>query len=424
MHKDIPQRRDFNFTMRQRIDSVGGDSVTEGTTTLQWIDSKTGVDNPSWKAQIAQHTNAATDYSAVYYSVKREPGNGKVVQNGFLATPDRYYYADGYLLQSLTWPPVAGADQDLVNRTYEDFVKKANAKLQSVRSLSALAEIRQVIHMIRNPLQSLRDSIENYSNAVVAAARRAARGKPPQSKRRRKAILSAISGTYLEAQFGWKPLLSDIDGAVEALANSKFEIGPTYSRVKAKSKTETGRSFAPFVSSLSSFMQWDQYDTEVLKSSCHIVGEVVVSSEAQNADLRSRSGFNLSEFVPAIWEVIPYSFFIDYFSNVGQVIDALCFNRAAVTWIYQSSKVESKRTHSGQWRVPLLQPDAALGVVSSDGNPGTAVLTVSTFQRTPRVVYVPSLAFKIPGLGIKAMNTTALWAQCRANQLKINSLVR
>jgi len=56
--------------------------------------------------------------------------------------------------------------------------------------------------------------------------------------------------------------------------------------------------------------------------------------------LRQVLGFNLEEFVPTIWEIIPFSFVVDYFANVGEMLSLHTTDLSWVDWVNQSEQLD------------------------------------------------------------------------------------
>jgi hypothetical protein len=54
-------------------------------------------------------------------------------------------------------------------------------------------------------------------------------------------------------------------------------------------------------------------------------------------------GFEPKDFAPAIWEGIPYSFLVDYFTNVGEIVNALSFPQSDVAWVARTFHNDSIR---------------------------------------------------------------------------------
>lgn len=50
------------------------------------------------------------------------------------------------------------------------------------------------------------------------------------------------------------------------------------------------------------------------------------------------SGFNWNEFLPTIWELIPYSFLIDYGTNIANVVCGWFTDTSGLGWCYRGTE--------------------------------------------------------------------------------------
>lgn len=114
-----------------------------------------------------------------------------------------------------------------------------------------------------------------------------------------------VGNTWLEYHFGWKPLIQDIFNAVQTLTG---KIG-----------------WGKFSASVSNRVVESTFPLYYWSSS--LIGRVVVKTGARftlvnpNAFLRERAGLNN----PAswLWEAIPFSFLVDWVTNVSQCLSAM-----------------------------------------------------------------------------------------------------
>jgi hypothetical protein len=173
-------------------------------------------------------------------------------------------------------------------------------------------------------------------------------------------LLKALSDTYLEWTFGWKPLTLDIANAFVGLQNrSRFSdrqmvsasaagryqatIHPTY-RV-----TGSGLLYGLKQSSFS----YSEYKVKMygMIRTGAVNGLV---SRAQTLEL------DLPHFVPTIWDLIPYSFIVDYFTNVGDIIRSMSTIGSFYVWSGESQS--NTRTHQFSdvfWDEVTFPPDQA-----------------------------------------------------------------
>jgi len=113
--------------------------------------------------------------------------------------------------------------------------------------------------------------------------------------------------------------------------------------------------------------------------------------------------------VPTLWEILPWSFVVDYFTNAGDVINAYSTLSSSIAWRSQVARSVRTVTYSGR---PLT-----LGASHGDGIDVTSdicsfqpfTIVTTSVARDPELAQdYPSLEWKIPGLGLQWVNLAAL----------------
>lgn len=121
---------------------------------------------------------------------------------------------------------------------------------------------------------------------------------------------SSIPKKWLELQYGWKPLLSDVWGAVDALSKRDRSDWRVTAKGRAQTKkdktySETGNNVSHFVSSTKgefyAFVRIDAFLREV----------------------SSLTSLGVTNPLNVAWELVPYSFVVDWFLPVGNWISSL-----------------------------------------------------------------------------------------------------
>jgi len=128
--------------------------------------------------------------------------------------------------------------------------------------------------------------------------------KPPRGKRPAPSKSKSFADNYLEFHFGWSPLLADIYSAAQVLEDG---IPPPI--IKGRG---TGRDTVRVTGDYG-YEQW------VCTAKCQLIADVVIDNP--NLNLLERLG--LANPIAVLWEVVPWSFVVDWFSNVGQFLTAL-----------------------------------------------------------------------------------------------------
>jgi len=216
-------------------------------------------------------------------------------------------------------------------------------KNPSVQGLAFIGEIQQTINLLRNPISAATSFLQNYGanqTRIAGYSKYSAANRSANNRRQGKAALNAASSQTLAVNFGLKPLMMDIEGLIEALLQ-RVTLRDT-ARGKASDEGYT----------LTTGIQW--LNGSALadgRYSLYVKHECVVRAGAlyafDGASLAGRLGLSLKDIPSAAWELLPWSFFIDWFSNIGKLIDAVtasCTNDFLAEWITVRQKTTVIRT--------------------------------------------------------------------------------
>jgi hypothetical protein len=131
-----------------------------------------------------------------------------------------------------------------------------------------------------------------------------------------KAGLSAdiISDAWLEARYAWRPLMYDAQGIVKALNRSYGYTRRTFRGGASESVTETG-DFSVFQGGLEYQVSWSS--TSVKSARAGIL---------THTDLGVGESLGLHNVASTVWEIVPFSFVVDWFVNMGGVLSTIDSN--------------------------------------------------------------------------------------------------
>lgn len=385
-------------------------------TRRSFTEFRTGTEQPKWRQLVSEHKNATTPLQAeniswrgqkayirmLYFYDPVNVWNSKVpcvteTRGNFAA------YNHVIPVIQTGWPSTSEARARA--RTYA-----AIRQLQVVVSgPTFLGEMRQTLRQLRRPLGALGKSSWDY----VERVKRNRKLFPPGS-RGLDGWSKSLSEAWLEYSFGWVPLLADIAGFREAYNSlldqtrvERFSVGASSSRIR----TEVWEDSSPTSGNL--FLWCKKYTRTVDTHQVRYRGAVVAQAATTSKDRLARFGFTPSEFVPTAWELLPWSFLIDYFVNVDDLITAAVTDTSGLAWL---NRTERRIVTD----YVLFLPDKNLSKAqigpqafrSFDGQPATSEYTVTRVDRSVGVgLQPPSLYFEIPDFErspIKWLNIAAL----------------
>jgi hypothetical protein len=345
-----------------------------------------------------------------------------------------YEYAD-------TWPTWVSFNDASGNRAAVKFRNSIREAQVRVSGPTFLGEMRETLRMLRKPAAGLQNLLEHYLNDVTRAQKKH-RGRPkPSAPRPKNADGTAkgsknpyrgndpvdpktgkpywygdLSALWLEYSFGWVPFLKDIDDALQAYWDKLEE-----ERVVRIS--EGGKDFYSYNDAqwlytwpgISSAARVRVHGLHRQTSIVRYKGAVKAQAVTTYKDRAARWGFTPSEFVPTAWELLPWSFLVDYFVNIGEVLEAAVTDTSNVMFVNRSivHKNEHVYTQIGDPAfIKSLYPTSATYQL----DPGEVVKWDKTVTRDSDVgVPMPTLITKLPTSPSKLANMLALFAQTNSN---------
>lgn len=328
-----------------------GPSVTSTDASVrEWVNDTRFVsaNHPKWKARLKDGQDVTTVLIANRYRwTPKDTYLTVSYQNAGLKGYDRYI---GQSANSVPKNPGV-VDTGVVNTATSAaeiaFTKNYRKKTQNWNSGQFCGELLQTARMLASPAKSARKAVTQlYDTLKREILGRRARGNPNSAVRR------AIADTYLEWQFGVKPLVQDLDGAAEAFR--ALASGRCFDTIRITG-TGTASSNVPGYPKIGNFASGQAgfpagsfaraYTEGFDTSEVTIRGAWKNSNPSGEMPIPMRFGTGINDIVPTAWELVPWSFFVDYFINVGDVLDAWSMRFVNFSWVNKT--VRNCRTLKG-----------------------------------------------------------------------------
>jgi len=395
---------------------VNGTPTVLWSKDYRWVNSSTGADDPGWREKVAQHKNATNSFSGSksFLDIKPFSHYGTLETIWGPNRPDLWHKKNG----SEFWPYAGSAQNRLpssmpltvtVSATaIGTAVGKFNTKLNELRTggtqgLVFLGELRETLAMLKKRVLTLTRVVSTTKKNL----KRYFRNRPGNHTAKHAA------DTWLEYSFGWLPLMMDIRSIVASL-----QLEPKYRIVVGTGEDVSGGTpifLGNFSDDPHAYLRSDIFLTDKTVSRVKCAAEVDMSlmgmTEEQGLYFRDgadRWGATLRDFIPSAWELLPYSFLIDYFANIGEIVAAPWIQRNAITWQYQTSV--ATRTLTYTIRNLVSKKDAFMWYVDVHASPGSIRLGTKTIERTPLVTSIPPFYLQFPEMGnLRWANMLALW---------------
>jgi len=253
------------------------------------------------------------------------------------------------------------------------FVSKMDATRKSLSSITVLGEIGQTINQIRHPFASIQKAISSHISLVEKRGLREykfLKRRPRARKRiardlaqkelkddvaiRNLALRKAATGSYLELVFGIQPTIADVQSAIEG-AHRLSERACDMQRISAASNFEVnlpkvtvgtnGRFNLAGVGPDGPVRVGHVQISRVVK----LIGKVRYSGAIalhtnRVSPLREEFGFMPRDFLPDVWNFLPWSWLVDYAFDVGSVLQSLTASYSDLKWVNKAVKYEQVQT--------------------------------------------------------------------------------
>ena len=213
---------------------------------------------------------------------------------------------------------------------------------------------------------------------------------------------------WLEAQYGWKPLLSDVHGAVSELIDrdNRFEDRyRTTCTAKAEQLSEAYLEGIICNTAMSGLTWQDCRQTTRTRFRCYARFDWVL----ENPMLVTASELGMTNPLETAWELLPFSFVADWFTPLGTYLSSM---DAGVGWSFKGGSL-SKLTRSERRFYPGFPKLSSAAVRQKPYNYSpVSTQKAMRLQRqvylTPPPVWMPSPWGAGLGPGSRAMNAIAL----------------
>lgn len=382
--------------------------VEENKSSVTWTDTVTYGDNlPDWKQRLKEGSDATTGLGVNGRVLEVFPGHmivrRKLPTVVATNTVTAEQHGDFNISSGFNSNNPNDISVDVANaRALGKFVQRARSARTTFQGGVFLGELAQTIHGIRNPAKGLREALDAYWHK--ANRLRSTSGFRIQ----RIPLEKNFAELWLETQFHVRPLVNDLkEGhATAARFLLKSEQQPHSVSVRG-SDTVRVNSANSTAGRTNGQLKWREVETSYDESVVIYRGAVRVTG-LYAGGASERLGFDPGNWAPTIYELLPYSFLVDYFTNVGEIVTGLSFPRSALMWsnrtIVRSSVVE--RTAY----VPRSFYDNANAFRLSSFSAPKVVTRKRVISRAGYTgTLVPALTLEVPGSGsLKWLNMAAL----------------
>jgi len=188
------------------------------------------------------------------------------------------------------------------------------------------ANLAQDFVQFRQTAKTISDSVSKIASSLIAlkkgdliGATKFLWGSHPSKFRKSRPLKpgAPLADNWLAMQYGWKPLLNDIDGVCKSLANY-FQSNSLVRSARSASTVTTVENIADLTRNTSPFLVIGDHMRR-RSTTCKFVVHYQVDSALQS--FLAQTGF--TNPVNLLWEVLPFSFVADWFLPIGPYLETL-----------------------------------------------------------------------------------------------------
>lgn len=401
----VQYRSDETFTTYKD----GSTFFSPGTAlSLNWTNSVTYGDNlPGWRELLARGEDATTSLVGTRTTVRYNAGYLRATSPGVLPSSIVRVELTGNHQVSMTVTagnPASIDKTEANNLALGKFVRKLAEVNTSFQGGVFLGELAQTLRTIKNPAQGLRKLVDDWRSV----AQRIRRSRVNPLAARSKAVAEALADSWLEVQFGWRPLLKDIDDA--ALSLHQYKVGQSLRTRRLTAEGKVSKDSVELISTCGNSYALGQVST-VTTTDSFVKYRGAVRVEARDPRVMDPAliGFQPQNWLPTAWELVPYSFLIDYFTNIGDIINGWSQLGTRLAWCNCTQRGSFRKVSTSRSSLAYVRkfyPQVSgVSIV-----PAKSVIEKTHVSRAKYTGgFTPGLDFRVPGdWSLKWLNIAAL----------------
>jgi len=354
----------------------------------QW----TGSDGKSEVVSGVRRTKW-NNYSTILYSRKR-------AEDKYVGNRLRWFYAGvdrGWIVTSspVGYSPAAWSLSNSHDFNNNDQLKLLEKLVEKVKGHDFnlgvnLAQMHQVSGMVDSNLRQITRAILSLKRGNFADAARSLGARPRTTRLR----TDDVSGRWLELQYGWLPFISDTFNAAKAF--EAISSGPRTNviRVSHKKKSKYEGSTSP------------SYHSGTFEK---ITRRSLIYEMSEELSVERQLG--LLDPLSVAWEILPWSFVIDWFIPIGSYFDMLnqvpkLKGRFLQTTVTKSSGVKDLKWVGGSKPSGWIRDD--MSVYPDPNEQYRSVRLDRLVLNSPPSVPPPTVSLKGAVHGTRVWNAIAL----------------
>jgi hypothetical protein len=342
--KNYTRGMNIRLFTRQNQTLLNGTSVALGTSqTASRTQSFTGVQLPAHKALIKDVRPASTPMTSTRFTVKSKSSRVQTVRvvettmpTAIIAETVVTNRSSTYAVTGIPTTPPAFSGSSY-NTAYNKAVSKLYDQIRNFESHANvgedLGEISQTVRLLGKPLSGIQNllaySIRNHLSLLKKAR-----------WNNLKQIARGLGSTVVEYRYGIEPLINTLAEATVSLQNRDRLAFYSPFRAVGRDTTETLQPQAEDVYGTARIF-W----SSTIYQEHKVMFEGVFGAESQPDQYSYAQSLGLTwrEALPTLYNLIPYSFLLDYVVNLNQFIESVAVPWGSVRWCNMTERSSNRR---------------------------------------------------------------------------------
>lgn len=370
-----------------------------------------GEDRADYRSVIKSGRPATNPYTKSWTSVQFAAGHGSHYREdkepacGMLRTTRIRTESWMYEVVPAIPSSVPGFSSLAQQMAAQQFIRRARSRISEAQALVSVGELRESVRMVLNARRAVFNKLRAFQRSAV---------KNTRGLKNVKGRKKAVANAWLEYSFGWAPLVGDtinLANAAAATVAGSLRNRRVNAKAEFESVVEEGSGISWHLGSGGT----DCSSRLVATQGCRYFGALRWET-GQSGNFTSQFGLTMDNWIPSIWELIPWSFAIDYFTGIGDFLSSITFPRGLLLYYGRSRKSLVTREYY-DWKHTKQDEVTSTAIRRYWATPGIARATRGTFERDiPQlIVRVPSL--RIPGYKEAYFNLGSLAALRHNNRI-------
>ncbi len=321
---------------------------------------------------------------------------------------------DWGFLPDVTVPVDANLQNTVKGLALASINNKAFNLQQPFQAKAFTGEIRETLKFLRHPLQQTIKLLKQL-DGLPRNAGRLLKNNPKELVKTGKRPIEELANSWLELRFAILPLLSDMT-AVLGILEKEFHEVTELSTYRGKGGSTTSLVYTGFWGHDGSSQI--RRTTEV-HASCSLKVGFLQSLQSNIDGLQeylTEDMTNISDIVLSGWEVTPFSFLVDYFVNVQDVLQGYTHDYSAlIAWNSMSERITKTVSETV---ISTNNPGTHRKMVVRGNWPPMMKYEISQLKRSVASSLIPPLTISLPGSNVKLANMAALAISLLSNKIR------